>query len=75
MERDLLDSDKAAGMMEELQKLLEESVSTHSQNYIRSGPRDLSLFVELENYPDDYRWLIASEGRSQVMRWLILDPL
>lgn len=58
-----------------LQQLLQASSSTHSYSFIKSGARDLSVFLELSNYSDDYRWLIASEGRSQVMRWLIFNPL
>lgn len=58
-----------------LQKLLHDSESTHSHKFIESGSRDLNAFSELANYSDDYRWLIASEGRSQVMNWLIFKPL
>lgn len=58
-----------------LQQLLQESATTHSHNLITSGSRNLNVFPELANYSDDYRWLIASEGRSQVMKWLIFSPL
>lgn len=41
---------------------------------MRTGARDLSEFVELERYSDTDRWLICSEGRGQLMTWLVLDP-
>ena len=42
---------------------------------IRMGARDLSKFAELEQFSDDDRWLLCSEGRAQAMTWLKLDPL
>jgi len=36
--------------------------------------RDTSCFAELDNYSDDDRWLICSEGRGRKMNWLRLDP-
>ena len=42
---------------------------------IRTGPRDPSRFSELERLSDDERWLICSEGRRQLGKWIFLEPL
>lgn len=39
-----------------------------------TGPRDLSKFVYLKDVPDDKRWIICSEGRSKLGKWLTLTP-
>jgi hypothetical protein len=36
--------------------------------------RDPSTIVELHRFSDTDRWLICSEGRPSLMRWLRLDP-
>lgn len=40
----------------------------------RTGERDLSTIEQLWPLPDDLRWLICSEGRGQLGKWLILSP-
>ncbi len=44
-------------------------------DYIISGGRNLSKFPELQLYSDNDRWLICSEGRNVVGRWMFLNPL
>jgi len=58
----------------ELEKLLNDSLSTHRVTEFRSGPRDPASFEELKIYSDTDRWLICSEGRPEVMRWWRFDP-
>lgn len=41
---------------------------------MRTGARDLSLFPECRRLSDSDRWLMASEGRGELMTWLRLDP-
>lgn len=41
---------------------------------LTTGPRDLSVFPELNAYCDEDRWLMASEGRGRLMTWVRLDP-
>lgn len=36
--------------------------------------RDLSVFPELTNWPDDDRWALCSESRAYQMKWLTLTP-
>jgi hypothetical protein len=58
----------------ELEKLLNDSLSTHRVTEFKSGPRDPASFEELKMYSDTDRWLICSEGRPEVMRWWRFDP-
>jgi hypothetical protein len=58
----------------ELEKMLNDSQSTHRVTEFRSGPRDPASFEELKMYSDTDRWLICSEGRPEVMRWWRFDP-
>ena len=41
---------------------------------IKSGPRDLSVFPELDHYDDYDRALLYAEGRPKSMSWLVLTP-
>lgn len=41
---------------------------------ITTGSRDLSGFPFLRTWSDDDRWLMCSEGRPQLMTWLLLTP-
>lgn len=43
-------------------------------DYLTMGSRDMSLFPELAGLPDTDRWLICSEGRGRLMKWLKLMP-
>jgi len=59
---------------EKLQKLKNDSISTHIVTALTMGARDLSMFPELYKLNDNDRWLICSEGRGQLMTWLRFDP-
>lgn len=39
-----------------------------------TGSRDLSKFIYSKDVPDDKRWMICSEGRSKLGKWLTLTP-
>lgn len=39
-----------------------------------TGARDLSLFPELSQVSDSDRWLICSEGRARLGKWLFISP-
>ena len=41
---------------------------------LKTGPRDFSIFPDLQKYSDSDRWLMCSEGRGELMSWLRLDP-
>lgn len=55
-------------------RLVELFGPTHSVEVLRTGSRDLSVFPELEELDDTDRWLICSETRLRLMRWLHLTP-
>lgn len=55
--------------------LLQHCRPLFSLREIRTGPRDLSSFPELETLSDDERWLMCSEGRRHLGKWLFLEPL
>ena len=57
-----------------LQKIKNDSSSTHVVIELTMGSRDLSIFPELNKLHDNDRWLICSEGRGQLMTWLRFDP-
>jgi hypothetical protein len=44
-------------------------------SWLTMGARDLSGFTELEDWPDDDRWILCSESRKKLMRWLVLTPV
>jgi len=46
-----------------------------SVSVITQGHRDPAKFTELSEWPDDDRWLLCSESRSRVMRWLVCEPI
>ncbi len=50
------------------------AADTHSVQEFKMGSRDLSSFSELRALNDDDRWLLCSEGRPYVMRWLFFEP-
>jgi len=43
-------------------------------SWLTMGARDLSGFTELQEWPDDDRWILCSESRKKLMRWLVLTP-
>jgi len=59
---------------EKLQKIKNDSFSTHVIKELTMGTRNLSIFPELKKLNDNDRWLICSEGRPQLMTWLRFDP-
>jgi hypothetical protein len=42
--------------------------------YINSGSRNPSLYPELDNFEEEFRWLAFSEGRVRHQYWLKLTP-
>ena len=58
-----------------LQKLKRDASRYFRVTELTTGARDLSKFPELNKLNDTDRWLIVSEGRSQLMTWLRLDPI
>jgi len=43
--------------------------------FLTTSARDLSVFPELQLWPDDDRWALCSESRAYQMRWLTLTPI
>ena len=43
-------------------------------SFVSTGPRNPSQFPILSDWPDDDRWMLCSEGRASLMRWMILSP-
>lgn len=43
--------------------------------YVTTQERNPAAFAELAAWPDDDRWMLCSEGRTQLMRWAILQPM
>jgi len=48
--------------------------SFHDVSVIHAGPRDPNSLPELDDWSDDDRWAICSEGRASAGRWLVLTP-
>lgn len=57
-----------------LNKLIKEAQDYFYITTLTTAARDLSVFGELQNMNDTDRWLICSEGRSRLMKWLRFDP-
>jgi hypothetical protein len=57
------------------QDLINRSSNTHRYTEVYMGSRNPSECKELNTLSDSDRWLICSEGRAQLMRWLRFDPL
>jgi len=57
-----------------LQRILADAASAFDASYLVTGARDLSPFDMLRDWPDDDRWILCSESRQQLMRWLVLTP-
>ena len=58
----------------QLELLLERSKEFFVISWITTGQRDLSVFPEIEEWPDDDRWILCSESRPKRMKWLALTP-
>jgi hypothetical protein len=59
---------------EQALQLIVNSKATHTYREIRTSSRDLSTIKELSHLSDDERWLVCSEGRPTLMRWLVFEP-
>jgi hypothetical protein len=57
------------------QALLCSAERTHTASFLTMGSRDLSIFPELAAFRDSDRWLLCSEGRGRLMRWVRFDPI
>ncbi len=44
-------------------------------NWLTTGSRNLSQFKDLEEFNDTDRWLLCSEGRTKLQKWLVCRPL
>ena len=60
---------------EKLENLILKCSKLFKTILITTGARDLSHFPEIELLPDDQRWLICSDARGRLGKWLILEPL
>jgi hypothetical protein len=60
---------------EKLRDLMFYSEKTHRAEEITTAARDLSEIPEVANFSDNDRWLLCSEGRPMLMRWLVFYPL
>lgn len=54
--------------------LLERAKDFFESSWITTGQRDLSAFMEIDEWPDDDRWILCSESRPKRMKWLVLAP-
>jgi hypothetical protein len=54
--------------------LLEEFAHTHEVRRINQGPRNPHEIRILRSLPEDDRWMLISEHRSEPMHWLFLSP-
>lgn len=59
---------------EQLRTLKDRASVWFNLTEMRMGARDLSVFPECQRFSDSDRWLMASEGRGELMTWLRLDP-
>ena len=59
---------------EQLLALKERASVWFDLTEILMGGRDFSAFPECRRFSDSDRWLMASEGRGELMTWLRLDP-
>tara|TARA_B110000211_G_scaffold234550_1_gene304716 strand:- start:4356 stop:5219 length:864 start_codon:yes stop_codon:yes gene_type:complete len=58
-----------------LDKMISDSKDYFTIKELTTTKRDMSKFKELENFSDDDRWLICSEGRSKLMKWWKFEPI
>jgi tRNA G37 N-methylase Trm5 len=59
---------------EKLSKLLLRCSNIFDYKFLTTTSRDLSNFDALNDLTDNQRWLICSEGRPSLMKWLVLSP-
>lgn len=58
----------------QVEQLLERAKEFFEISWLTTGPRDLSAFKEISEWPDDDRWILCSESRPKRMKWLVLTP-
>jgi hypothetical protein len=58
----------------QLASLIKRSTPHFKISYLTTTSRDFSKFTELHKLQDNLRWLIASEGRGELQKWLVLEP-
>ncbi len=59
---------KLSSLINRLQKI-------YKITWLKTGARDLSGFDVLAHLNDTDRWLICSEGRTQLQSWIVCEPL
>jgi hypothetical protein len=55
--------------------LLDSAEEFFQVTWLTMGDRNMSVFPELVDWPDDDRWILCSESRPKLMKWLVLTPL
>jgi len=58
----------------EVEELASRAAQIFKVSWLTTGSRDMSIFQELSEWPDDDRWILCSESRRKLMRWLVLSP-
>jgi hypothetical protein len=58
----------------QVQAIIDAAAPTHSHVFTTTGARDLSSMAEIAQLRDTDRWLMCSESRPCMMRWLVLTP-
>jgi|694.fasta_scaffold04366_16 hypothetical protein len=59
----------------ELLNLIKRAEKLYNVNFISPGFRNPHEFSELNNFSDNDKWLLCSEGRAVRMDWMVLSPL
>jgi len=55
-------------------QLIDRAGRYFDHHVITCGARDPNSFPELADWTDDDRWLLCSESRAGLMKWLVLTP-
>ena len=55
-------------------RLLERATKFFNISFLKPKPRNVELITYLDDFTDDNRYLLCSEGRPQRMRYLVLEP-
>jgi hypothetical protein len=59
---------------EKVSMLVTRLLDTHDVRVLTTGPRDLDEIVELRTFSDLDRWILVSENRPKIMKWLCCSP-
>ena len=70
-----LHEDKFRDGNKKLDKMKNDSKDYFTIKQLTMTNRDMSKFKELENFSDDDRWLMCSEGRGKLMNWWKFEPI